>query len=124
MITTALAGQQNGRPETPYYRYRARAYPQAAALNERAEAQHGHPAPTCLCGGPVRYSHDHCNGLCQWCGESPLDSVRRELVHGTVAGYRRHLKHGKPVCAACRYAEAEEACAKNQRRAAGRRAAS
>lgn len=74
MIPGYLAGAVRDRPHIGGYAWRARAYPHAARAIERAEAEHGEPVPTCLCGGPVTYRRDDTGGRCSRCGQSPLQS--------------------------------------------------
>lgn len=77
MIPGYLAGQLRDRPQIGDYRWRARMFPLAEQANKRAEAQHGEPVPTCLCGGRITYTHKAYGGRCDACGQSPLDSARK-----------------------------------------------
>lgn len=73
MIPGYLSGGVRDRPLIPGYRYRARTYPMAVRAIERAQAEHGPPVPTCLCGGRIARadSRDFTCYRCQSCGKAP-----------------------------------------------------
>jgi hypothetical protein len=78
--------KRNDMPEVPLYRWRplgARpAYPWAARAIAAAEAVHGPPEPTCLCGRPLlpeRLSRNPA-ALCAAC-EPPEPSVPPRVLH-------------------------------------------
>ena len=59
---------RNGLPVPQPYTWRARRYPQAERVLAAAEAEHGSPSPTCLCGCEMRYSRDWRGLRCTGCG--------------------------------------------------------
>lgn len=65
------AGLPPGQP-VPRYAWRARSYPWAQRVLAAAEAEHGQPEPTCLCGAVVTY-RDGRIVRCGACGRTPRD---------------------------------------------------
>jgi hypothetical protein len=72
MIPGYLSGALRDRPLIGGYKWRARTYPTAVAAITRAEAEHGPPVPTCVCGGRVIYTSEKTHGVCLACGQPPL----------------------------------------------------
>ena len=57
MIPGYLTGQVRDRPQIGDYTWRARTRPIGERAIARAEAEHGSPVPTCLCGGRMRQTN-------------------------------------------------------------------
>lgn len=76
VIPGYLSGALRQLPLIPAYQWRTRAYPTARRAIRKAEAEHGPPVPTCLCGGRVLFGTGHNDipsgaGRCQSCGATP-----------------------------------------------------
>lgn len=75
MMPGYLSGQLRDRPQIGDYAYRARRYPIAERAIALAEAEHGPPVPTCLCGGRFMRmsgkSTDFVGYRCGSCGQAP-----------------------------------------------------
>lgn len=80
--------KRNDMPDVPLYRWRPRgdrpAYPWAARAIAAAEAVHGAPEPTCLCGGPLpEASARNPHALCAACEppKPPKPSAPPAVLH-------------------------------------------
>jgi hypothetical protein len=71
VISPPPRAARNGLPESPAYEWRGRRYPWALAVLAAAEAVHGPPSPTCLCGQPVPGGTSI--RRCPACGRSPAE---------------------------------------------------
>lgn len=60
--------KRNNMPDVPYYRHRARRYPWAERAIAAAEAEHGAPESTCVCGSLLpEYRARYVGGKCETC---------------------------------------------------------
>lgn len=55
------------------YRYRARRPAWMARALAKAEAEHGPPVPTCVCGGALRFTRAQV-AVCPACGAGPEEA--------------------------------------------------
>jgi hypothetical protein len=105
--------KRNDMPVVPYYRHGARTYPWAQRAIAAAEAVHGRPVPTCLCGAPLteRRGRDF-GGQCETCdpGTAPaaaspapmhfLDAADEPACHAT-GNTTSTTDPGKVTCLVC-----------------------
>lgn len=76
MIPGAVPGgpARNGLPAAGHYRWRAPRHPWHAKAIANAEAQHGPPQPTCVCGARLTLVSGY--GHCKTCGYSTAHGGR------------------------------------------------